>query len=321
MRQKRAVQIGILLVLACLAGLALWAGRDALGVREGPVASSTTKSAVLFADTALIVLSPAQMILVSVEASAVLDPQTGYYTYSYTLTSDPSSQNDVEAFTIAPIPPPLSIGSPLHWTAFRYHYQGADSAIVWAVTDVGSLPPGYIDTGNVPPSEFDLEPGQSVGGFTFTTPVPPLENAATFYAQGFDTLPRSGQSDEDPQPTIFEKGVSGVTLGTGNPVGIEGKSSRSAARLTAPRPNPSRGTVSLTYTLDADARVTLGIYDISGRKIASLVEGARPPGTHSVTWNGRDTSGQLVSPGVYFWKLFIDGRSAGERRVVLIRGS
>jgi len=42
---------------------------------------------------------------------------------------------------------------------------------------------------------------------------------------------------------------------------------------------------------------------VLGQKIATLVEGVLPAGTHKVTWNGRDAVGQQMPTGVYLYKL------------------
>ena len=52
-----------------------------------------------------------------------------------------------------------------------------------------------------------------------------------------------------------------------------------------------------------DIDVELSIYDVSGRKIRTLVDGVRGAGAHRVEWNGVDESGQTVSAGVYYYKL------------------
>ncbi len=80
----------------------------------------------------------------------------------------------------------------------------------------------------------------------------------------------------------------------------------------APVPNPSRGPTTLNIHLGATARpVRLGIYDVSGRLVERLVDGARLKGAFTAQWDGLDWRGQRVASGVYFWRL-----EAGERRAV-----
>ena len=104
------------------------------------------------------------------------------------------------------------------------------------------------------------------------------------------------------------------TTGTGVPDG-DGVAEVS---LGPPTPNPSEGSVGLSFALPAAGRAQLSIYDLSGRLVATLFSGDAQLGQPSVTWDGRDGSGTPASSGVYFAKL----QAAGETRVaklVLIR--
>jgi flagellar hook assembly protein FlgD len=66
-------------------------------------------------------------------------------------------------------------------------------------------------------------------------------------------------------------------------------------------------------------RVVLGIYDVSGRLVRSLVSGAvQESGRHSVEWDGRDVAGAATRTGLYFCRLEA-GRESDVRRLVRIR--
>lgn len=100
-------------------------------------------------------------------------------------------------------------------------------------------------------------------------------------------------------------------------------------RLSQSRPNPFTRSTTIPYTVSADRRprtaVRLCIYDISGSLVRTLVDTKQQPGHYSVSWDGRDESGRMVSSGVYFCTLSAtqrgeeieDFRSAS--RLVLIR--
>ena len=45
----------------------------------------------------------------------------------------------------------------------------------------------------------------------------------------------------------------------------------------------------------------LCVYDPAGRLIRTLVDSRLPTGSHTITWDGRDQSGQIVAAGVYFY--------------------
>ena len=81
-------------------------------------------------------------------------------------------------------------------------------------------------------------------------------------------------------------------------------------------PNPLTSQTTIRFALPEQSRVSLTIYDASGRRIRSLVNGVLPPSEQSVVWNGRDESGSRVRPGIYFARFQANGFSATKRMVV-----
>lgn len=67
-------------------------------------------------------------------------------------------------------------------------------------------------------------------------------------------------------------------------------------------PNPFNPSTTISYQLPENAAVTLDIYDMMGKKIASLVNGNKSAGYHSVVWNGMDVSGNGVASGMYLYR-------------------
>jgi hypothetical protein len=59
------------------------------------------------------------------------------------------------------------------------------------------------------------------------------------------------------------------------------------------------------------------VYDVTGRKVATLAEGARPTGPGSARWEGRDRAGRRVAAGVYLLRLELDGRPTTEKIAVV----
>jgi hypothetical protein len=91
-----------------------------------------------------------------------------------------------------------------------------------------------------------------------------------------------------------------------------------ALRPTAP--NPLRAATEIAYNVPAGyaGRVNVSVYDVTGRRVKSLVDGQVPPGRHRALWGGEDTNGVRSMAGVYFVHLRADGYEA-TRKVVLIR--
>ncbi|MBN1827262.1 MAG: T9SS type A sorting domain-containing protein [Candidatus Eisenbacteria bacterium] len=86
-------------------------------------------------------------------------------------------------------------------------------------------------------------------------------------------------------------------------------------------PNPFNPTTQIRFTIpegNGKQSVSLVVYDASGRKIRTLVNGPEAPGLHTVEWNGTDDRGGDVASGVYFCRL-LSGERSETRRLVLVR--
>jgi uncharacterized membrane protein len=85
--------------------------------------------------------------------------------------------------------------------------------------------------------------------------------------------------------------------------------------LSAPSPNPSSSAARMELALPTATTVDLSVYDATGRRVATLLHSDLPAGRRSVQWNGREASGRLVTPGVYFARL-VTPQGSAVRRIV-----
>jgi hypothetical protein len=81
--------------------------------------------------------------------------------------------------------------------------------------------------------------------------------------------------------------------------------------------HPTRGTTALRFELPETRRISLDVYDASGRHLVTLLHGERSAGTHRVEWDGRTQQG-IAPAGVYFVRFRTDGLTATEK-VVRVR--
>jgi len=87
-----------------------------------------------------------------------------------------------------------------------------------------------------------------------------------------------------------------------------GDAARLSFALGPIRPNPTRGSAHIAFTLPAAAHVRLAVLDVQGREVARLVDEDRPAGTQVVAWDGR--RGTARAPGgLYFVRLESEGRT------------
>ena len=92
-----------------------------------------------------------------------------------------------------------------------------------------------------------------------------------------------------------------------------------AARLYDATPNPFNPMTTISYDLSEPTKVSLRIYDVSGRLIQTLVNGAVVgAGRREAIWRGCDGSGRQVAAGVYFYRLDA-GEFSETKRMTLIK--
>jgi len=78
-------------------------------------------------------------------------------------------------------------------------------------------------------------------------------------------------------------------------------------------PNPFNNTTSIPFSLAADSRVEIVVYNITGEKVATLVEGRLSAGNHSILWNAQD-----IASGVYFYRLTA-GEYTDTKKMLLVK--
>jgi agmatine/peptidylarginine deiminase len=92
----------------------------------------------------------------------------------------------------------------------------------------------------------------------------------------------------------------------------------SGIRLSQNSPNPFASATEIAYELPADSHVRLDVFDVTGRKVATLVDGHRSAGPNAADWSGRSEAGRELPGGVYFYRI-----QAGDltqiRKMVLLK--
>jgi len=83
-------------------------------------------------------------------------------------------------------------------------------------------------------------------------------------------------------------------------------------------PNPFNPSTTIRYELQSASSVELSVYDITGRKIATLVNAKQNPGLHTVTWNGKKSDGTSAASGIYFYRL-VSGNKVSAKKMILAR--
>ncbi|MBK7046936.1 MAG: hypothetical protein IPH48_10565 [bacterium] len=87
----------------------------------------------------------------------------------------------------------------------------------------------------------------------------------------------------------------------GSPSGVTGPPA-AVVSLTA-SPNPFNPRTTIAFTLPQAGDTMLAVYDLAGRRVATLVEAPLPEGPTSLDWDGRDDAGRALPSGVYLVRL------------------
>jgi len=69
------------------------------------------------------------------------------------------------------------------------------------------------------------------------------------------------------------------------------------------KPNPFNPATEIAFTLPIPSHVKLDVFNILGQKVTTLIDGYRPTGDHTVTWEGKDGNGAPAASGVYFYRM------------------
>jgi hypothetical protein len=91
-----------------------------------------------------------------------------------------------------------------------------------------------------------------------------------------------------------------------------------ALKLFQNQPNPAILSTAIEFETTGTTTVRLDVYSVSGARVRTLFRGEVAPGTHTVTWDGKDEEGRPQPAGAYFYRL----QGAGEeqtRRLIYLR--
>ncbi len=104
---------------------------------------------------------------------------------------------------------------------------------------------------------------------------------------------------------------------TATPDGVVAAAGPGVCAVTAVSPNPFNPRTTLAYSVARDGHVQLAIFDLRGRRVRALVDGARAAGRHVAAWDGRDDRGAMAPAGVYLYRLESGGQTATGKLVMM----
>jgi len=93
--------------------------------------------------------------------------------------------------------------------------------------------------------------------------------------------------------------------------GVENKDAKnkkisSSFSLAQNYPNPFNPETKITYNIPTNSIILLDVHNVSGQKVATLINEQQEAGSHSVKWTGRDEFNHLLPSGLYIYQLHSD---------------
>jgi hypothetical protein len=184
-------------------------------------------------------------------------------------------------------------------TFYGWHPANEPADLKKMATDPMLVNPGSGSLGIATLDGYKLKPGSPCINSGTTIPA----------AGGFDfwqnPVPSGGKTDrgafEYPQST-----------------GINDRLSNANRYLLAQNfPNPFNPDTNIEYRMPAPGRVSLVVYDLSGKSVRNLKDGKSNAGNYSERWDGTDDHGLPVASGVYYARLTSDVGVASVKMILI----
>lgn len=117
---------------------------------------------------------------------------------------------------------------------------------------------------------------------------------------------------------LFEIGDTGAVVVSRNGSPATGTPTASRVlEVSSPRPNPFNPSTTVELRLTRPAQVRAELFDVAGRRVATLLDAALGAGTRNLHWDGTDSRGGRVASGTYLLRVDAGGEAA-VRRLTLV---
>ncbi|MGQ9464721.1 MAG: T9SS type A sorting domain-containing protein [bacterium] len=105
--------------------------------------------------------------------------------------------------------------------------------------------------------------------------------------------------------------------GCGGPEEVEVVNIETKGEPLVIRPNPIKNNAEIYYEIDSSGNINLSLYDITGRKVKSFINGSFEKGCYKLNWDRTDDTGRRLSEGVYFLRMDNQTKTFNQKIIVL----
>lgn len=90
--------------------------------------------------------------------------------------------------------------------------------------------------------------------------------------------------------------------------------------VPVPKNTPISASTTIRFSLSHSGRTQIKVFDPLGNMVREVVDAPLNPGPHRVTWDGLTASGEPATPGLYYFRMFVDGKMIGTERSFKLGG-
>ncbi|UCG30173.1 MAG: T9SS type A sorting domain-containing protein, partial [candidate division WOR-3 bacterium] len=87
--------------------------------------------------------------------------------------------------------------------------------------------------------------------------------------------------------------------------------------LSVTYPNPFTREMNVAYQVAKGGKVSIQVYDVSGRLVRTITDGIHDPGYYTLAWDATDDKGRAVPAGIYFLRFDTIDYSQVEKAILL----
>jgi hypothetical protein len=82
-------------------------------------------------------------------------------------------------------------------------------------------------------------------------------------------------------------------------------------------PNPFKDLTKIAFALPKESKVSLFVYNVTGRRVRTLIDEKMKPGNYNLKWDGKDNQNRNLGQGIYFYRLQTEDFKDTKKTVLL----